>query len=61
MGTEDLIAKISQISGVDSGLKCLASKPKQWQMKANNKTSEEWLNQKVDWSAEALIGYKRRS
>ena len=38
----------------------MTSNPKQWLTKATNKTSEAWLNNYVDWSAEALIGYTRR-
>ena len=59
-GTEELIAKISKISGSQRSVDCMTSNPKQWLTKATNKTSEAWLNNYVDWSAEALIGYTRR-
>ena len=60
-GTEELMTRISDVSGLQRGLNCSTSKKRQWMTKSVNQTSEDWLNNHVDWSAEALIGYKRRS
>ena len=56
-----MIANISAISGIERSSYCSASKPRLWFTKAFKKPAENFLNDHVDWSAEALIGYKRRS